>query len=357
MKIKAILIAVAYYGIIYSSMAADDGHSSNTADTIEVNFGDKGKILINVESKEDLEALKKYDLNSMLQDVNVPTKNELTNDKKVILEDEQGTKYLKDSVEKDPEFRQLENEFDNESSSTENSTENYSVNREKKRFSGKKTDFVSAFDWGINNYLENGSWPDAGGAQYTVRPWGSWYIGIMPTFQTHLGGKLALDYGAGFSWYNFKFQDPRTKLVEGPEGAYFTQWDVELQSSKSKLTVAYVNAHIMPVLDFGYRSSKKVYDDGFEQKRLRYRRNGLRIGAGAYVGARIDSYTKLVWRETGFKSKRHERDNYYLENLRYGVRGLIGFGEVDFFVNYDLNTLFSPDRGPELNAITFGLSF
>jgi hypothetical protein len=52
-----------------------------------------------------------------------------------------------------------------------------------------------------------------------------------------------------------------------------------------------------------------------------------------------------------------ERDNFYLENLRYGARFLLGYGEVDFFVNYDMNTLFSKDRGPELNAITFGLSF
>ncbi|MDZ7608343.1 MAG: hypothetical protein U5K79_22790 [Cyclobacteriaceae bacterium] len=327
------------------------------ADTIEVNFGENGKILINVESQEDLDALKKYDFNSMLQDVNVPTKEELENDKKVIMEDEQATKYLKDSVEEDPEFSQLENEFDTDGDYYNNQTENKSTDREKKRFSGSKTEFVSGFDWGINNFLENGDWPDENDAQYSVRPWGSWYIGIMPTFQTHIGGKLALDYGAGISWYNFKFQDPRTKLEEGDGGAYFTQWDVELQSSKSKLTVAYINAHFVPMLDFGYRSKTRKYDDGFEQKRMRYRRDGFRIGVGGYVGTRIDSYTKLVWRETGYKSKLRERNDYYIDNLRYGVRGIVGLGEVDFFVNYDLNTIFSPDRGPELNALTFGLSF
>ncbi len=357
MKIKTIILAASCCSLAYTGIAGNSSPMPYSADTIEVNFGENGKILINVESQEDLEALKKYDFNSMLQDVNVPTKEELNDDQKVIMEGDQSTKYLKDSLAEDPEFSELENEFESDSNYYSHPSQYNSRERDKKRFSGSKTEFISVLDWGINNFLENGNWPDENDAQYAVRPWGSWYIGIMPTFQTHIGGKLAIDYGAGISWYNFKFRDPRTRLVEGDDGAYFTQWDVELQSSKSKLTVAYINAHVMPVLDFGYRSKTRKYDDGFEQKRMKYHRSGFRIGVGGYVGTRIDSYTKLVWRQTGYKSKLRERDDYFIDNLRYGIRGLIGLGEVDFFVNYDLNTIFFPDRGPELNALTFGLSF
>lgn len=357
MKINSIILAVACCGLAYSATAGTTSSRTHHGDTIEVNFGEKGKILINVNSQEDLEALKKFDFNSMLQDVNVPSREELNDDKKVIVEGEQGTKYLKDSTQEGQEFQQLESEFDDSDSSTSTDSDNGTIERDRKKFSGNKTDFVSAFDWGINNFLENGAWPEENADQYVVRPWGSWYIGIMPTFQTHIAGKLAIDYGAGISWYNFKFQDPRTRLVEGDDMAYFTQYDVELQSSKSKLTETHLNAHFVPVLDFGYKARTKTYDDGFEQKRLRYRRNGFRIGVGGYVGTRISSYQKLVWNETGYKSKLHEKDNYFLENLRYGIRGLIGLGEVDFFVNYDLNSMFAKDRGPDINAITFGLSF
>ncbi len=357
MKTIKVIIAALTCGFALQTIAADLKKPTDPQDTIEVNFGDKGKILINVESQEDLDALKKYDLNSMLQDVKVPSKEELKQNEKVIIEGEEGTKYLKDSTAEDQEFKELEGEFDNSDTSSTEQWDNGTIEREKKKFSGDKTDFVSAFDWGINNFLANGNWPEENADQYVVRPWGSWYIGLMPTFQTHIAGKLAIDYGAGISWYNFKFQDPRTQLVEGDDAAYFTQYDVELQSSKSKLTVTHLNVHLVPVLDFGYRARTKTYDDGFEQRRLRYRRNGFRIGAGGYVGTRIGSYQKLVWNETGYKSKLHEKDNYFLENLRYGIRGLIGFGEVDFFVNYDLNGMFAKDRGPDLNAITFGLSF
>lgn len=338
-------------------MIAEGNVTTPPSDTIEVNFGDKGKILIHVASKEDLEALKQYDLNSMLEDINVPLSDEVKeSQQKVIMEDAQGTRYLKDSVDEDEEFRQLENEFSSGSQSSSETGNTY-TERTKKRFSGSKTTFVSGFDWGINNFMEDGNSPSDNDAQYTVRPWGSWYIGLMPTFQTHIGGAFAINYGAGISWYNFKFQDPRTKLVEGEEGIIFDQWDVELQASKSKLTVAYLNAHFVPVLDFGYKSKKRTYDDGFVQKRTRYTRNGFRIGAGGYVGTKIDSYQKLVWRSTGNKSKLRERDDFYLENLRYGARFLLGYGEVDFFVNYDLNYLFAKDKGPELNSISFGLSF
>jgi len=358
MKNKSIIWTIALSMLIINVNAADNKKYSD-ADTIEVNFGDKGKILIHVESKEDLDALKDYDINSMLEDIEVPIEEELDDSEKVILEDDEGTKYLKDSIEEDDEFRELENEFDDDEMEDEDDedTKVYNYDRESRRFSGRKTTFVSGLDFGMNNYLENGSFPDDNNQQYTVRPWGSWYVALQPTFQTHLVGKLAINYGGGISWYNFKFQDPRTRLVKGDDGVIFDQWDVEMQSSKSKLTVVYLNAHFVPVIDFGYRARTRTYDDGFVQKRLRYRRNGFRIGAGGYVGTRIDSYQKLVWRGTGHKSKLRERDNFYLENLRYGLRFLVGYGEVDLFVNYDLNTLFANDRGPELNAISFGLSF
>lgn len=337
--------------------AAEFPDKTYQKDTIEVHFGDKGTILIKVDSQEDLEALKEYDINNMLKDIDVPTEEELENTEKVILNDEQGTQYLKDSIEEDEEFRQLENEFSGDINDEQEENKEYNYERKAKRFSGSKTTFVSALDFGMNNYLENGNFPDDNNAQYTVRPWGSWYVGIMPTWQTHITGKFALDYGGGISWYNFKFQDPRTMLTKGDDGVIFEQWPVELQSSKSKLTVAHLNAHFVPMFDFGYRTSKRVYDDGFVQKKTRFRRNGFRIGVGAYVGTRIDSYQKLVWRGTGHKSKLRERDNFYVNRLRYGARFILGFSEVDIFVNYDMSTLFAENRGPELNPITFGFSF
>jgi len=57
----------------------------------------------------------------------------------------------------------------------------------------------------------------------------------------------------------------------------------------------------------------------------------------------------------GDKQKVFTKSNMYVENFRYGLRGEIGVGDVTFFFNYDLNDLFQPGLGPELQAISFGL--
>ncbi len=336
-------------------------------DTIEIRFGDKGIIIIKVDKKEDLDALKSYDINSIIDDIELPDADTLKGEE-VIIKEEDGTKYLRDE---DEEFRKLEEEFgvqegdsddDSGSVSAESSAGKstgigYHEERRRKRYRGAGTEFISGIDIGINNYLENGEYPDKNNAQYTVKGWGSWYIALQPTWQTHIAGPLAIDYGAGISWYNFKFQDPYTRLVKGENGAVFTRWDASMNATKSKLTVFHINAHFVPVLDFSYKNRVRVYDDGFRQKRAYFHRNSFRIGLGGYIGTRLDSYTKLVWRVDGKKSKKREKSDYFLGRLRYGIRGIIGWGEMDIFVNYDMSNLFYEDRGPRLNPLTFGVSF
>ena len=57
MKNRNLTLLMALMLLIFSAQAKD-GNRIEEGDTIEVNFGDKGKILIHVENKEDLEALK-----------------------------------------------------------------------------------------------------------------------------------------------------------------------------------------------------------------------------------------------------------------------------------------------------------
>lgn len=360
-----VLLSIVYsssYGVrLYEKIPAP-------ADTIEIYFGDKGKIIIQVESKEDLELLKDYDVNEMLEDIDM---DEHANDSTdiIIIEDRRGEKYLKsDDWEEDSEFSDLEDEFDqhwgdrdadNDVSVTIDTNDDHVIvapTNQKQRI-GAGTDFVSFFDLGMNNYVGKNGFPDANDEQYTVRPWGSWSVELKAGLQTHVTGKFALDYGAGFSWYNFKYQDPDTRMIKGEDAVIFTTWEPELKASKSKLTVSYINAHFVPVFDFGYRKRVKTYDDGTTISRVRYNRNGFRIGLGGYAGYRIGSHSKVVWNKDGKKSKGRENNNFYLNNFRYGIRMIVGYGEVDFFVNYDLNELYASGRGPQLNAFSFGISF
>ncbi|MDZ7646130.1 MAG: hypothetical protein U5K54_02515 [Cytophagales bacterium] len=75
------------------------------------------------------------------------------------------------------------------------------------------------------------------------------------------------------------------------------------------------------------------------------------------MGYRIDSYSKQAFNEGGDNQKLNDHDNFYLNNVRYGVRLQVGYQDVDFFFNYDLNELYIEDKGPKLNAFSFGVTF
>jgi len=361
-KIAIVFVLLVLTGDAFSHKATDDDSLRIPSDTIEVYFGDKGKITIEVNSMEDLQVLKKYDINTMLKDIQLSASESPDSVETVIIEDASGEQYLK--VE-DSEFEALEEAFQGSERTQHDASEAGSLSGAdepttamyRHKYSGKRTRWISFIDFGMNNYMEDGSFPDANNEQYTVKPWGSWYFAIQPGWQTHIGGKFALDYAVGMSWYNFKFQDPATWLVKGEDQVLFNQYPAEVKATKTKLTVVHLNAYLVPMFDFGYQNKRRVYDDGSVSKRTHYNNNKFRIGLGGYVGYRIDSYTKLVARPEGKKEKSRNKDNFYLNNVRYGARLVVGFGEVDFFVNYDINSLFSEDRGPDLNAFSFGLSF
>ena len=100
MKNKMIFIVVCLLTAGHFVKAESIPEDTGEKDTIEIKFGEKGKILIQVENKDDLEALKNYDFNSMLDDIEVPTSEEMNENEKVILQDDQGTKYLKDTLDR-----------------------------------------------------------------------------------------------------------------------------------------------------------------------------------------------------------------------------------------------------------------
>lgn len=212
------------------------------------------------------------------------------------------------------------------------------------------------FDFGMNNYLESGEFPDASGSLYAVRPWGSWYVGINSIHKFHIGGPFFLDWGKGISWYNFKFDDEYTRLVMNEDGIGFTQDQSPVEGIKSKLTVAHLNVSLVPMFDFseGLRRVQSYSVDGFNF--TQYNKRGFRIGVGGYAGYRIGSHTKYVFRDDR-KEKEKDRGNFFLNNWRYGVRAQVGFKALDLFFNYDLSPMYVGTVSPDLNPFSFGVTF
>lgn len=297
-------------------------------DTIVINLAKTSQVIFTMKDKGDIELLKQYDFQQLFDDLLVKMERNDTSklsDEPAIVEEEK------------------KNEEDWNSGSKENNEEEKWEDSHHRR-----THQSFNMDLGINNYLTDGKFPEATNAPYTVRPWGSWYIAFNSIQRTQLAGKFFLEWGVGVSWYNFKFQNDKTKISKDDSGVQFSLDQRDLDFIKSKLTASYVNAFFIPVIDFGSKHHKSHFWEDKDR--------GFRFGVGPYIGYRLGSHSKVAYWDKG-REKDHDRDNFYLQNLRYGARLQLGYGSADVFVNYDLNELFIADKGPKLNAFTFGVIF
>jgi hypothetical protein len=212
------------------------------------------------------------------------------------------------------------------------------------------------FELGMNNYLQDGRFPEADGALYSVKPWGSWYVGINSSHKFYLGGPLFLDWGKGINWYNFKFDNPNVRVDRVEQGIGFIEDPRGLPGIRSKITASYLNMGLVPLFDFSkgrrYVKSHTLEGINFTQ----YNKRGFRVGVGGYAGYRIGSHTKYVFQDNR-RQKEKERGNFYLNNWRYGIRGQMGIGGFDMFFNYDLSPLYVGEASPNLQPFSFGVIF
>jgi len=333
------------YGIIVSVLfinglqkASADGLYST--DTVILKFKNNVEVIVIAGDGDNLSSTYTYDLNKIFKNLEYKIDRDEEGTITLIVEDEYGSRYLKDTT---VVVR----------STSYNDSKQDDSKKSKYRYK-KRTHNLYNIDFGMNNYLnEDGSFPDENNELYTVRPWGSWYIGLNFLFKTNIAGPFYIEWGGGIDWYNFKYQNNRARMDKDDLGVNFTEDPTPNTSPiKSKLSIAYLNLRFIPVFDFSKSRSRgrdRLWNENVG--------NGFRFGVGPYLGYRIDSWTKYTYREGGNKKKNHFKDNYYLNNVRYGIRLQLGFRGIDLFGMYDLNSLYSDQKNtPNLNAFTFGFT-
>jgi hypothetical protein len=333
MKTKNILTGV----VLLAGLACQA--QSKPADTVVIKVGEASRITVTVQDKNDLETMKKYDFQKLMTDLIAKLEQ-----KDTVQLQESSTDYLLTEPSNQESSIEEESVFDDE-----DDDEDWDID-DHKNWHGRRTYHSINFDVGMNNYLSDGTFPDADNSLYTVKPWGSWYVGINSNLRTRVSNKFFLEWGLGVSWYNFKYQNEQTQMSKDDNSVIFTLDTRDVDYIKSKLTATYINASLIPIYDFGGNRRKPSFFDSHGS-------DSFRFGAGPYVGYRIDSYSKQAFNESGDKKKVHDHDNFYLNNVRYGVRLQVGYQDVDFFFNYDLNELYIEDKGPKLNAFSFGITF
>jgi len=304
-------------------------------DTVVVNLTNTTRVVLTMEDRNDIIVLKDYDFQQLFDDIIYKLENYDTTSSPPDLNDS-----IPETEQEDPWAQEEYNWEDNDEDEEWDSDWNEKPGRTTQSFN---------FDLGTNNYVTDGKFPDSENATYAVRPWGSWYVALNSIQRTRIARNFFVEWGLGLSWYNFKFQKDNILIEKDDLGVSFVEDNTgDADFRKSKLTVSYINASLVPMLDFSNSSTRsRIWDSS----------SSFRIGLGPYVGYRIGSYSKVKYKEAGETEKDKNHDSFYLENIRYGMRLQIGFRSTDLFFNYDMNDLFSPGKGPELNAFSFGVVF
>lgn len=331
--------------------------ASSEPDTVIIRLSDQEEIKIISNSGNELEQLSQYDLNKIIKELNDKSQQDSEESVVIIMEDESGTRYMLDD-ESDTEdenssfenkLERLERELDRLNERIEDDEEgNEEVQFNKKEPKRTSSSFIMEF--GLNNYLMDDQFPDVNNELYAVNPLTSWYVSLGSMNSTHVLGPLSLDWGANVSWYNFKFDNERTRVLKTNEGVLFYEDpSTDFEAIKSKIVVPYINISLVPMFVFGKNRSSDWEPFSYHEN------DGFRFGLGAYAGYRVGGRSKSVVKNDGNRERDKDITNFYFNNWRYGARLQMGFKGVDLFANYDLNELFVEGRGPQLNAFSFGI--
>ncbi len=167
----------------------------------------------------------------------------------------------------------------------------------------------------------------------------SWTLSVNPFEQNFnlARNHLGLITGIGLQWINYRFDN--NIVLSGDSSTIYGFKDYSRNYTKSKLTVCFVN---IPLL-MEYQTNRHMKSNSFH------------IAAGMVFGLRIGSHSKMAY-EDGSKQKFKDRDDFHLNPFKMDASVRIGWGWINLFGTYSINTLFKKNNGPELYPFTAGIT-
>lgn len=145
--------------------------------------------------------------------------------------------------------------------------------------------------------------------------------------------------GLGLEWRNYRF-DQNNLALNGNAATFQGTLMTDENYKKSKLLVTYLN---VPLL--------------FELQTNRFtNHSSFHISGGIVSGLRIGSHSKIKFANSnGGNQKSKDRDDFYLNPLKFDAMALLGWGDLNLYASYGLNDMFKSGKGPELRPFSIGL--
>ncbi len=157
----------------------------------------------------------------------------------------------------------------------------------------------------------------------------------IPIWKRHIN----IVTGMGLDINNYKFTSINYKLQANSSCIWPPVYDSTITFTKNKLTASYLNIPLLLQFDTNPIDKRTIH-----------------VSAGVVGGIRIGSHTKQIYEIDGKEHKSKIRDDFNLNPFRYSAMVRLGYGNIDVYASYSLNTLFKKNEGPQLYPFTVGIT-
>lgn len=321
------------------------GEDKPKGDTVVVRMKNKNKVIIITEKGKDLGSFKSINLNQIVSEIDSSFKSiSLENggelDMRVITGDSVMRIRLNKPGSNSKNYYRAMVQIED---GPQDTIHRKAIIRKEVYTTGKtrkhRIDDLFELDLGWNNYFDaNGSLPSDNNSDYGLNPLWSNYValrGMKNLFWQPGSRRFSTSVGLEVAWNNYKY-DGNVIIKKGTDGVAFEPFPEEQRKIKSKLTVTWLNLPVM----MHYRAKNSSFH----------------LAIGGFAGYRLSSHSKTKFELDGSTRKEHNYSNFYLNSLQYGARVQFGFYDVDFFAQYNFNTLFTKDRAMQLTPFSFGIT-
>ncbi|MBX2967568.1 MAG: hypothetical protein KF845_15605 [Cyclobacteriaceae bacterium] len=195
-------------------------------------------------------------------------------------------------------------------------------------------------DFGLN-------FPFGDSVGFSTAAFGSRTVNLYYQLDKRIGeSKFSVHPGVGLGLERYKFNNNRTLgYIAGPNDPFETLRMVPVNSlypnstgiKKSQLIANYVDALVE------FRFSTSPNDPG----------RSFKASIGFKGGVLVDSFTKLKLREGGETKKFKNKQDWNLNQFRYGATVRAGVGNFNLFGYYSLSPIFKNNKGPDQGELTY----
>jgi hypothetical protein len=194
-----------------------------------------------------------------------------------------------------------------------------------------------------SNILQNA--PDQMGIEFI----GSWTVNLYYMYDFPIGNSnFSLDLGVGVGLEKYSFSNDITLVTNADDTQTLIETLDNVIPTASKYRKSnFANNYIDFPLEVRYYANKEN------------RRKSFKAAIGGKFGIRYDVLTKVKYEENDQTKKIKNKQNFNVQNFRYGVYGRLGVSGISLYYYYSITEMFDNKKGPEetrANVMMVGLA-